>query len=95
MNNIIYKLNEIIKAAKLLYDENKWEDLEEYADKKQDEFLRLCGRIVKDILNSDDDKWEAWATICGSHAFDRGTATSSVSVSIQDGIKINGITTVQ
>lgn len=89
MNNVVNiyvdKINNILKQAKQFAENNEWEELEEFADLRRDEFLLLCGRIIKSVLNSEDDKWESWATICGSHVFVRGILI----ISLQDGIKIN------
>ena len=66
------RLNTLLLQAKRLATAQRWETLEDFAADKQNEFLGYCSWILGKPLGSSKDKWEAQATLCCAHEFNRG-----------------------
>lgn len=71
------KLNNILNKARILVDKSEWKELEDFADNMTKDFLFFASKALsiesnsRCTLNSEDDRWEAYTTICGSHNFIR------------------------
>ena len=75
MNYHLDRLYKILTHARTLAENGRWEDLEEYADSKLEESMSLAEKAVASKLGkmlpfSEENDWEFYTTLTGSHAID-------------------------
>lgn len=72
------KVYSIMTKAKKLYEEQKFEKLEEFADEKLDEAVNMIDSAIKSKTRSpfdiEDIRWEIYSTLTGSHFIDKRIA---------------------